>query len=107
MHYVFLGIAIACELIGTTFLKYSEGFTKLAPTLATMVTYTICFFFFSKALLNINLNIAYATWCALGIIVASLLSVFLFGEQITPLGIVGTVIIVIGVVILNLFGSVH
>ncbi len=107
MHYLFLGIAIIGELIGTTALKYSVGFTKLWPSLLSLTAYVICFFFFSKALNGINLNIAYATWSALGIIVATLLSVFLFSEQITPLGILGTIIIVIGVVILNLFGSVH
>ena len=107
ISYIFLAIAIVGELIGTTFLKYSAGFTKLIPTLCTIVAYTICFFFFSRALNNIHLNIAYATWSALGIIVATMLSVFLFGESITPLGILGTIIVVIGVVILNLFGAAH
>ncbi|MBR5320040.1 MAG: multidrug efflux SMR transporter [Peptococcaceae bacterium] len=107
MHYLFLAIAIAGELIGTTFLKYSAGFTKLVPTLLTIIAYTICFYFFSKALNGINLNVAYATWSALGIVVASLLSVFLFSEQITPLGIVGTIIVIVGVVILNLSGASH
>ena len=107
MHYLFLAIAIASELIGTTFLKYSAGFTKLAPTLLTIAAYTICFYFFSKALNGINLNVAYATWSALGIVVATLLSVFLFSEQITPLGIGGTIIIIVGVVILNFSGVSH
>lgn len=107
MHYVFLAIAIAGELIGTTFLKYSAGFTKLVPTLLTIVAYTICFYFFSKALNGINLNVAYATWSALGIVVATLLSVFLFSEQITPMGIVGTIIVIVGVVILNFSGASH
>lgn len=107
MHYLFLAIAIAGELIGTTFLKYSAGFTKLVPTLLTIIAYTICFYFFSKALNGINLNVAYATWSALGIVVATLLSVFLFSEQITPMGIAGTIIVIVGVVILNLSGASH
>ena len=107
MHYLFLTLAIVGELIGTTCLKYSAGFTKLVPTLLTIAAYTVCFFFFSRALNGIALNIAYATWSALGIIVATLLSVFLFGEQITPMGIIGTIIVIVGVVILNLFGAAH
>lgn len=107
MHYLFLALAIVGELIGTTCLKYSAGFTKLVPTLLTIAAYTICFFFFSRALNGIPLNIAYATWSALGIIMATLLSVFLFGEQITPMGIIGTIIVIIGVVILNMFGAAH
>ncbi len=106
-YYLYLAIAIIGELIGTTCLKYSAGFTKLIPTLSTIAAYTICFFFFSRALNGINLNIAYATWSALGIVVATLLSVFLFSEQITPMGITGTVILIIGVVILNLSGTAH
>ena len=107
MHYLFLTLAIVGELIGSTCLKYSAGFTKLVPTLLTIAAYTVCFFFFSRALNGISLNIAYATWSALGIIVATLLSVFLFGEQITPMGIIGTIIVIVGVVILNLFGAAH
>ena len=103
MHYLFLTLAIVGELIGTTCLKYSAGFTKLVPTLLTIAAYTVCFFFFSRALNGISLNIA----SALGIIVATLLSVFLFGEQITPMGIIGTIIVIVGVVILNLFGAAH
>ncbi|MBQ3508816.1 MAG: multidrug efflux SMR transporter [Peptococcaceae bacterium] len=106
-YYLYLAIAIVGELVGTTCLKYSAGFTKFFPTLLTIVAYTICFFFFSRALNGINLNIAYATWSALGIVVATLLSVFLFSEQITPMGILGTIILIIGVLILNLAGSPH
>ncbi len=106
-HYLFLAIAIVGELIGTTCLKYSAGFTKLVPTLLTILAYTICFFFFSRALNGIHLNIAYATWSALGIVVATLLSVCLFSEPITPMGIVGTIILIIGVLILNLSGVSH
>lgn len=106
-YYLCLAIAIVGELIGTTFLKYSAGFTKLVPTLITIIAYIICFFFFSRALNGINLNIAYATWSALGIVVATMLSVFLFREQITPMCIVGTVILIIGVVIVNISSTSH
>ena len=106
-YYLYLAVAIVGELIGTTCLKYSAGFTKLVPTLATITAYTICFYFFSRALNGIHLNVAYATWSALGIVVATLLSVFLFNEQITPMGIVGTIIVIIGVVILNMSGAAH
>lgn len=107
MYNLFLAIAIGGELIGTTFLKYTEGFTKLWPSVVTILSYSICFYCFSKALLHINLSIAYAVWSGLGIVVATLISVFLFKQDITPFGIVGIVLILIGVVILNLFGTPH
>lgn len=105
MPYLLLAVAIAFELIGTSFLKMSAGFTKLYPTLACIGAYIICFYSFSKSLLNINLSIAYATWSAVGVIAATLLSVFLFKEQITVWGVVGIIIVIIGVVMLNLCGT--
>lgn len=105
MGYVYLALAIAGELVGTTFLKYSEGFTKLWPSLISIMTYSLCFFFFSKSLLTINLSIAYATWSAIGLIVATLISVCIFKEGITVAGIVAIIMITIGVIVLNLYGA--
>ena len=104
MAYLFLAIAIAGELIGTTFLKISYGFTKLVPSLECILAYSVCFFFFSKALLNINLSIAYATWCGVGIIVSTIISVFIFKQGISMMGVFGIALIVIGTVLLNLYG---
>lgn len=106
MDYIFLTIAIIGELIGTTFLKYSKGFTKLIPSFVCALAYIVCFYSFSKALNTINLSIAYATWCGVGIIVSTAISIFIFKEQISLLGILGIVLILIGAVLLNLFGSV-
>ncbi|MCI8647252.1 MAG: multidrug efflux SMR transporter [Firmicutes bacterium] len=107
MYNVFLAIAIGGELLGTTFLKYTEGFTKLWPSLITIVSYSICFYCFAKALEHINLSFAYAIWSGLGIVVSTLVSVFLFKEGVTPAGVFGILLILAGVVILNLFGSPH
>ena len=106
-YYLFLIVAIFGELLGTTLLKYSEGFTKPAPTVVCLVSYFTCFYFFSRALTGINLSIAYATWCALGIVAATCLSVFLFKEEINLMGIIGTIVLLIGVVMVNLAGTSH
>ncbi len=107
MSYLYLALAVAGELVGTTFLKYSEGFTKLAPSIITILAYGVCFFLFSKALLNINLSIAYATWCGVGIVAATLLSVFLFKEHLSGIGVIGILFVLVGVILLNLFSSSH
>ena len=107
MYNLFLAIAIGGELIGTTFLKYTEGFTKLWPSLITIASYGICFYCFARAREHINLSFAYAIWSGLGIVVATLVSVFLFKQAITPAGIFGIILILIGVVVLNLFGTPH
>lgn len=107
MHNVFLAIAIGGELLGTTFLKYTEGFTKLWPSVITIISYGVCFYCFARALEHINLSFAYALWSGLGIVVSTLVSVFIFKEGITPGGIAGIVLILIGVVVINLFGTTH
>lgn len=107
MSYIFLIGAIILELIATSLLKYTEGFTKLYPTLGCIVLYIICFACLAKAILKLNLGIAYATWCGVGIVVTTCISVFILKEHISPVGVLGIVMIVIGSVILNLFGNVH
>lgn len=103
--YLYLACAIGLELIGTTSLKYSAGFTKLLPSAATLISYGLCFYCFSKSLLYIHLSIAYAIWSAIGIVAASLISVFIFHEALSTAGCFGIALIIAGVVILNLFGA--
>lgn len=107
MGFLFLGLAITLELLGTTFLKYTLGFTKLLPSLVVIVSYTGAFFFLSKALLSIDLNIAYATWAGIGIVAASLISMIVFHENINAIGALGMALVVTGVVLLNLYGPGH
>lgn len=107
ISYVYLGTDIVLELCGTTFIKASEGFTKLFPAVMTLVLYGLCYFFFAKALNSINLSIAYATWCGVGIIAATLISILIYKEAISFLGIIGIVLVVAGVIILNTVGMSH
>lgn len=105
MSYALLTFAIVMELIATTFLKSSEGFTKLLPTLACMVSYFICFFTFSKAVVHLNLGLAYATWSGVGIVASCLISRFLYGEKLTTAGLLGVALIIAGCILLNALGT--
>lgn len=105
MEYLFLATAIIGELAGTTLLKYSDGFTKIIPTIGSILAFVVSFFFLSKSLQNINLSVAYATWSGVGIIITTLISIFILKEGISALGIVGIVLVVIGVILLNFFGA--
>lgn len=104
MGFVYLGLAIVLELLGTTFLKYTLGFTKLSPSLVVVAAYTGAFYFLSRSLQFIDLNIAYATWAGIGVVAAAML---VFHESINAIGAVGMALVVSGVVLLNLYGPSH
>ncbi|MDK3644408.1 quaternary ammonium compound efflux SMR transporter QacG, partial [Staphylococcus pseudintermedius] len=104
MHYLYLFISIATEIIGTSFLKASEGFTKLWPTLGTLLSFGICFYFLSLTIKFLPLNITYATWAGLGLVLTTIISVIVFKENVNLISIISIGLIVIGVVLLNVFG---
>ncbi|ASQ51651.1 MULTISPECIES: quaternary ammonium compound efflux SMR transporter QacG [Bacteria] len=107
MHYLYLFISIATEIIGTSFLKASEGFTKLWPTLGTLLSFGICFYFLSLTIKFLPLNITYATWAGLGLVLTTIISVIVFKENVNLISIISIGLIVIGVVLLNVFGESH
>lgn len=75
--YVFLGIAIALEVFSTSMLKYSEGFTKLYPSLAFIVGMSASFSAVAQVMTVIPLNIAYAIWAVLGTVLTAVVSVLI------------------------------
>ncbi|MDO5388066.1 MAG: multidrug efflux SMR transporter [Clostridia bacterium] len=105
MAYILLGAAIVLELCATTMLKLSEGFTKILPTVLCLILYFVCFFCFSKSLLKINLGIAYATWCGVGIVATAIISAVVFKQGLSLTGILGLVLVVAGCIVLNLKGN--
>lgn len=107
MAYLYLVISICGELVGTSMLKASAGFTKLSPSIGVVLSYTFSFFFLSLSLKTIPLNIAYAIWSGLGTTFAVVISVLIWKEKLTISSLLGILLIISGVVILNLFGSSH
>ncbi|MFC6274136.1 DMT family transporter [Levilactobacillus tangyuanensis] len=107
MPYVYLGAAIFGELIGTNLLKAATGFTRLIPAMGAMVAYGLCFYFLSLAMKSIDLNIAYAIWAGIGIVITTVISLTIWHEPINLASIVGMGLVVVGVVVLNLYGPSH
>ena len=68
MHYFYLALAILGEVIGTSFLKATEDFTKLWPSLIVLLGYGAAFYFLTLSLKVIPVGIAYATWSGIGIV---------------------------------------
>ena len=107
LGYLYLGLAILLEFAGTTCMKLSDGFSDIRYAIVTLISYGVCFYFFALSLKTVNLNIAYATWGGLGIVLAALVSYFYFRESISVIGLIGIILIVIGVVLCNYFGAAH
>nr|WP_162072752.1 SMR family transporter [Chryseobacterium fistulae] len=103
--YIYLIIAITLEIISTTFLKKSEQFTKLIPSVITIIGYMATFYFLSLTLRQIPVGIAYAIWSGVGIIFITIIGAVVF-KQIPDLpALIGILLILIGVVIINLFSK--
>lgn len=103
--YCFLGGAIICEVIGTTFLVKSEEFSKTLPTLSMVVLYALSFYLLTKSLRVIPLGIAYAMWGGVGIVLTALVGFWLFKQTLDAPAIIGIALIVAGVVVLNVFSQ--
>ena len=105
MKYLYLALAIVLEVLGSSFMKASDGFSKLLPTTITIIAYIACFFFLSQALKSIPLGIAYAIWGGLGIVLTSLISVIIFKQSLDLPAIIGIILIVAGVFVMNFFSK--
>jgi small multidrug resistance pump len=104
-NYAYLFIAIVAEVIATSFLKGSDGFTRLWPTLASVAGYVIAFYFLSLTLCTVPTGIAYAIWSGVGIVLISLVSWLWFGQKLDGPAIGGLGLIIAGVVVVNVFSK--
>ena len=103
MGYVYLGVAIVAEVIGTSALKASNGFTQLVPSLITIVTYAVAFYFLSLTLKTIPVGIAYAIWSGIGIVLIALIGLFWFRQPLDLAAVIGLGLIIAGVAVVNGF----
>lgn len=104
-HWILLAISIACEIFGTTMLKNSDGFTKIAPTLAAMCAFAVAFYLVSLVFRVLPVGIVYAIWSGVGIVATALIGWAVFGQKPDLAAILGMAMIVGGVVVINLFSK--
>ncbi len=105
MSWIYLAIAIVCEVIATSSLKASEGFTKLWPSLLVVCGYAGAFFFLSLTLKYMPIGVAYAIWSGVGVVLISLVAWWFFGQSLDIYSILGMTLIVAGVLVLKLWGQ--
>ncbi len=104
-HWLFLSIAIIAEVIGTSFLKSAEGFTRIGPSIIVLLCYATAFYLLSLTLKTIPVGIAYAVWSGAGIALIALVGWLILGQALDTAAIIGISLIVSGVVVLNVFSS--
>ncbi|MES2362788.1 MAG: SMR family transporter [Pseudomonadota bacterium] len=103
--YLALGIAIVAEVIATTALKSSDSFSRLVPSIITVIGYATALYFLTVTMKSIPTGVTYAIWSGLGIVLISITSFFFHNQKIDLWGMVGMALIIAGVVVLNLFSK--
>ncbi len=103
--YLFLAGAIVAEVVATTALKASDGFTRLAPSVVTAVGYAVAFYLLSQVLKTIPTGVAYAIWSGAGIVLITLIAWLGFGQKVDAAAILGMGLIVAGVLVINVFSK--
>ncbi|GBR04319.1 SMR family transporter [Acetobacter oeni] len=105
MNRLFLAVAILSEVIATSCMKASDGYTKLVPSAISILCYVVSFYFLSQALKTIPTGIAYAIWSGVGIVLISLIAWLFQGQKLDTPGIAGMTLIIAGCLIMNLFSK--
>jgi small multidrug resistance pump len=101
MAWVLLVLAIAGETIATLALKASDGFSKLWASVLVVVGYGAAFVLMAFALRTLQVGVSYAIWSGLGTIGAAIGGALLFSERLTPVGVAGIAVVVVGIVMIT------
>jgi small multidrug resistance pump len=107
MSYLYLAVAIIAEVIATSALKSSQGFTKPLPSIIVVVGYAVAFYCLSIVLKTIPIGIAYAVWAGLGVVLITLVGYFFYHQKLDLAALIGMGLIVCGVVVINVFSTAH
>jgi small multidrug resistance pump len=102
---ILLFTAIILEVIATTALKFSQGFTKVIPTIFVVVGYVSATYLMSLCLRTIPIGVAYAIWSGVGIIFTVAIGVLIWREPLDLARIIGTLLIIAGILLINLFSK--
>jgi len=105
MEYLYLAIAIASEVVATSALKSTAGFTKLMPAVVVVIGYGTAFYFLSLCLQRIPIGVTYAIWAGVGIVLMAIMGLVIHGQSLDLAGGVGIGLIVAGVVVICVFSG--
>ncbi|CUA94026.1 Multidrug transporter EmrE and related cation transporters [Thiomonas bhubaneswarensis] len=103
--WLFLFGAIAAEVIGTTALKATHGFTRLLPSLVVVVAYALAFYLLSRTMQTIPMSISYAVWSGVGIVLITLIGYVVYHQTLDLAALIGLGLILAGVLVIHLFSK--
>jgi small multidrug resistance pump len=103
--WTYLVIAIVAEVIATSALQVSAGFSRLGASAVVVIGYGIAFYSLSLALQTVPVGVAYAIWSGVGIVLITLVAWLLYGQALDAAAIIGLGLIVAGVIVLNVFSK--
>ena len=103
--YMALGLAIVAEVIATSALKASEGFTRPGPSAIVVLGYGLAFYCLSLTMKTVPVGVAYAVWSGLGIVLISVVGWAVYGEKLDTAALIGMAMIVAGVGVIQLFSK--
>ena len=105
MNWIYLLLAIIAEVVATSALKESDGFTRLAPSLVVLVGYAAAFYLLSLTFRTMPVGVVYAIWSGVGIVLISLVGWIGFRQHLDAPALIGISFIVAGVAIINLLSK--
>jgi small multidrug resistance pump len=105
MHFVYLMLGIGCEIVAVSFLKASDEFNRLIPSMIVVAGYAAALYFLTLSLRGFPVGIAYALWSGLGIITVSIVGYAVYGQKLDLPAFLGIVLILTGTIIINIFST--
>jgi small multidrug resistance pump len=103
--WIYLAIAIVAEVIGTSFLKLSEGMTRTGPSIVVVLCYMLAFYMLSLTLRTVPVGVAYAIWAGAGVALITLVGLVAFRQTLDLPAMIGILMIVAGVLVIHLFSE--
>ncbi len=105
MHWTYLAIAIITEVIATSALKATAGFTRPWPALIVVLGYGVSFYFLALTLRTVPVGLTYAIWSGVGIVLISIIGFLLYDQRLDAAALAGIGLIIAGVLVIHLFSK--
>ncbi len=105
MHWLYLGVAILFETIGTTALQASQQFTRAGPSVVVVISYALSFYLLALTLRFMPVGIVYAIWSGLGICFIALIAYLVFDQRLDLPAVLGMAMIIAGIIVINVFSN--